>query len=159
MSEETGKPDAPGVAIHPPIALAIALVLAVGLGAVYPLPFLPETFPRYLAGGALVLLALALIAWAGRTFRMAHTGILTSQAARTIVSSGPFAFSRNPIYVAMFIGLIGLAIALDNRWFFVAAIGMYFVIRYGVVAREEAYLARKFGAQYLDYKAKVRRWL
>ncbi len=70
-----------------------------------------------------------------------------------------FAFTRNPIYVGAHIGTIGVAIALNSLWILATLVPFYFVIRYGVVAREEAYLERKFGNAYLAYKARVRRWL
>ena len=59
----------------------------------------------------------------------------------------------------MFGGLIGLAIAFDNLWLLVMLVPFALVIRYGVVAREEAYLGRKFGDVYRDYRLRVRRWL
>ena len=59
----------------------------------------------------------------------------------------------------MMLGLIGLAIAFNSLWILVTLVPFFFVLRYGVVAREEAYLERKFGRAYLDYKDRVRRWL
>ena len=153
------QPDAPGVVIHPPIALAIALVLAFALNWFWPLPFVPPTIPHIQAGVLLVIGALLIIRWAAVTFRQAHTNILTSQAATTIVATGPFAYSRNPIYVAALIGMAGAAIAFDSLWFLLALVVIWFVLRYGVIAREETYLKHKFGGAYLDYKSKVRRWL
>jgi protein-S-isoprenylcysteine O-methyltransferase Ste14 len=114
--------------------------------------------PGIEAGLVLLLAALLIVRWAAVTFRKAHTNILTSQSATAIVSDGPFARSRNPIYVAIFLGLIGFALAFNSLWFLVALVPMYAVIRYGVIAREESYLERKFGQQYLDYKTHVRRW-
>jgi protein-S-isoprenylcysteine O-methyltransferase Ste14 len=153
------KPDAPDVVIHPPIALAIALVLAFALNWVMPLPFVPPAIPHIQTGVLLVIAALLIIRWAAVTFRKARTNILTSQATTTIVATGPFAYSRNPIYAAALIGMVAAAIAFNSLWFLAALVVIYVVLRYGVIAREEIYLERKFGAPYLDYKAKVRRWL
>jgi protein-S-isoprenylcysteine O-methyltransferase Ste14 len=75
------------------------------------------------------------------------------------VTGGPFRFTRNPIYLGMFLGLIGLAIAFDSLWVLAMLVPFALVIRYGVVAREESYLERKFGDVYLAYKSGVRRWL
>ena len=66
---------------------------------------------------------------------------------------------RNPIYLDMMLGLIGLAIAFNSLWLLVTLVPFALVIRYGVIAREEAYLERKFGEVYLAYKSRVRRWL
>jgi len=73
--------------------------------------------------------------------------------------SRPYRFTRNPIYLAMFLGLIGLAIAFDNLWLLMMLVPFALVVRYGVVAREEAYLERKFGDVYRGYRSRVRRWL
>ena len=67
--------------------------------------------------------------------------------------------TRNPIYLGMFLGQTGIAIGFDNLWVLAMLAPFYFVIRDGVVAREEAYLERKFGAVYRGYKSPVRRWL
>jgi len=156
MSDQS---DAPDVVIHPPIALAIALVLAFALNWFWPLPFVPPAIPHTQLGVLLIIGMLLIIRWAAVTFRKARTNILTSQAATTIVATGPFAYSRNPIYVAALLGMIGAAIAFDSLWFLAALVVIWFVLRYGVIAREETYLECKFGAPYLDYKSKVRRWL
>jgi protein-S-isoprenylcysteine O-methyltransferase Ste14 len=77
----------------------------------------------------------------------------------TIVDTGPYRFTRNPICLGMALGLIGLAIALDTLWLWLTLVPFAIIIRYGVVAREEAYLERKFGDVYRRYRARVRRWL
>jgi protein-S-isoprenylcysteine O-methyltransferase Ste14 len=77
----------------------------------------------------------------------------------TIVETGPYRFTRNPIYLGMVLGLIGLAIAFNSLWLLVTLVPFALVIRYAVITREEAYLERKFGEVYLAYKSRVRRWL
>jgi len=72
--------------------------------------------------------------------------------------AGSYRFSRNPIYVGMFLSVVGGA-ALNSLWQFAALAILYAIIRWGVVAREEAFLTRKFSAPYTDYAARVRRWL
>jgi protein-S-isoprenylcysteine O-methyltransferase Ste14 len=151
--------DAPNVVIHPPIALGMAIVIAFGANWIYPLPFVPPEIPHLELGLVVMLLALLLVRWAIQTFRKAKTNILTNQATLAIVSTGPFAYSRNPIYVGALIGLIGIALAANSFWFLVALVVIFLVLQFGVIAREEDYLTRKFGQTYLDYKAKVRRWL
>jgi protein-S-isoprenylcysteine O-methyltransferase Ste14 len=91
--------------------------------------------------------------------RKAGTRVETYKPTTTIVVNGPCRFTRNPIYIGMSRGLIGLAIAFDSWWILAMLALFYLVIRYGVVAREEAYLERKFGDVYLGYKSRVRRWL
>lgn len=155
----TGTNDAPQVAVHPPIALALGLIAGFGLNWLYPLPFVPPSLPRAAIGLVLFLLGIFLAVWSARSFRKAGTQVLTNQPASTIVSTGPYGFSRNPIYVGMFVGLIGIAIGFNTLWILAVAVVLYFVIRFGVIAREEIYLESKFGSRYLDYKARVRRWV
>ena len=104
-------------------------------------------------------LALALFAWAIITMTRAGSNVPTNRPTTTIVESGPYRFTRNPIYHGMFLALIGLAIAFDNLWLLMMLVPFALVIRYGVVAREEAYLERKFGGTYRGYRSRVRRWL
>ena len=141
------------------MALVIGTIAGFGLNWLFPLPFVPPSLPRAWIGLVLFLAGIFLAAWSVRTFRKAHTNILTSQPASAIVTTGPYGFSRNPIYMGMFLGLIGFAIAFNTLWFLAVLVAMVFVIRFGVIAREEIYLESKFGARYLDYKARVRRWL
>ncbi|HEY5082913.1 MAG TPA: isoprenylcysteine carboxylmethyltransferase family protein [Rhizomicrobium sp.] len=141
------------------MALAIGTIAGFGLNWLFPLPFVPPSLPRAWIGLVLFLAGIFLAAWSARTFRKAHTNVLTSQSASTIVITGPYGFSRNPIYVGMFLGLGGFAIAFNTLWFLAVLIAMVFVIRFGVIAREEIYLESKFGTRYLEYKARVRRWL
>jgi protein-S-isoprenylcysteine O-methyltransferase Ste14 len=83
----------------------------------------------------------------------------TNKPTTTIVANGPYGVTRNPIYIGMFLEQTGLAIGFDNLWILATLVSFYLVIRYGVIAREEVYLERKFGAVYLGYKSRVRRWL
>src|SRR5262245_12473911 len=87
------------------------------------------------------------------------SNVPTNLPTTAIVESGPYRFTRNPIYLGQFLGLIGLAIAFDNLWLLIMLVPFALVIRYGVVAREEAYLERKFGDVYRGYRSRVRRWL
>src|ERR1700722_2391981 len=97
--------------------------------------------------------------WASATMHKAGTRVETYKPTTTIVADGPYRFSRNPIYLGIFVSQTGLAIGFDNLWLLAMLVPFGFVIRYGVIAREEAYLERKFGAVYGGYKSRVRRWL
>lgn len=160
MSETSGNfHDTSGPVVRPPIAWAVAVVAGLVLGWLLPLPFLPAAMPAGWIGGLIFLAGLALLIWSATTFRQAGTAVQASVPTSSIVSEGPYRYSRNPIYVAMFIGLVGVSIGFDNLWHLALLVLFYLVIRYGVVAREETYLARKFGDAYLGYKRQVRRWL
>ena len=124
-----------------------------------PLPFLPAAVPAGWLGGAVCVVALALFAWAIATITRAGSNVPTNRPTTSIVDTGPYRFTRNPIYLGMMLALVGLAIAFDSLWPLVTLVPFALVIRYGVVAREEAYLERKFGEVYRRYRARVRRWL
>ncbi len=151
--------DTAGVIIRPPIAWGIAVLSGLTLNWLQPLPFVPALVPAVRLGAVVFLLALALFVWAVATMTRAGSNVPTSQPAMTIVDGGPYRFTRNPIYLGMLLGLIGLAVALDSLWLLLTLVPFALVIRYGVVAREEAYLERKFGDVYRRYRSGVRRWL
>jgi protein-S-isoprenylcysteine O-methyltransferase Ste14 len=156
MSDTTDNPNA---VVRPPIALLLAIVVGLTLDWLYPLRWLPTSLPNGWTGATVFALSLALFVWAVVTFRSAGTPVQGTKPTTTIVEDGPYGFSRNPIYVGMFGGLAGIAVGFNSLWVVVALIVFYLVVRHGVVAREEAYLERKFGGVYLDYKSRVRRWL
>jgi protein-S-isoprenylcysteine O-methyltransferase Ste14 len=146
------------VIIRPPLAWGLAVIAGLALDWLVPLPFLPVDLPAGWLDAIVFVLALALLAWAVVTITSAGSNVPTNLPTTTIVASGPYHFTRNPIYLAMFLGLIGLAIAFDNLWLLMMLVPFALVIRYGVVAREEAYLERTFGDVYRGYRSRVRRW-
>jgi protein-S-isoprenylcysteine O-methyltransferase Ste14 len=151
--------DRSNALVRPPLALALAILGGLIVERLIPLPFVPESVPRIWAGIAVLALGLALGAWAIATLRRAGTRVETTKPTTTIVTRGPYRATRNPICVGMLAILIGLAIALNTAWLLVALVPFYLVIRFGVIAREEAYLERKFGETYRSYKSRVRRCL
>jgi protein-S-isoprenylcysteine O-methyltransferase Ste14 len=152
-------PETAQVLIRPPLAWALAVLAGLVLDWLAPLPFLPEDWPAGLLGAVVFVLALAVAIWAIDTMTRAGTNVPTNRPTTAIVESGPYRFTRNPIYLGMFGGLIGLGIAFDNPWLLLLMALFALVIRYGVVAREEVYLERMFGDAYRGYRRRVRRWL
>jgi protein-S-isoprenylcysteine O-methyltransferase Ste14 len=147
------------VIIRPPLAWALAVIAGLALDWLAPLPFVPADLPAGWLGALVFAFALALAAWAIVTMTRAGSNVPTNRPTTTIVESGPYRFTRNPIYLGMFGGLIGLAIAFDTLWLLLVLVPFALVIRHGVVAREETYLERKFGDLYRGYRLRVRRWL
>lgn len=154
-----GKADTARVLVRPPLALAIAIIFGLTLNWLVPLPFMPPGLPRGWIGVILFALCLALLIWAAATITRAGSNVPTNQPTTAIVEAGPYRLSRNPIYLAMLVGLVGLAIAFDTVWLLIMLVPFALVIRYGVIAREERYLERKFGDSYRGYCSRVRRWL
>jgi protein-S-isoprenylcysteine O-methyltransferase Ste14 len=89
----------------------------------------------------------------------AGTPVPTNEPTRALATTGMHGWSRNPIYVGMFLIYGGIAVAARSPWALIFTLPLAITIRYGVVAREEAYLERRFGDAYRDYKSRVRRWL
>ncbi len=110
------------------------------------------------AGAAFLLLGVAGLFAAIRTMLRAQTTINPYKSTTAIVSDGVFGFSRNPIYVSDTILYIGLGLILDTWWALIFTPIVIWIMSTGVIAREEAYLEKKFGNDYLEYKRKVRRW-
>ena len=153
------RSDTAAVIIRPPLALLLAIMAGLALNRFVPLSFLPPDLPALWLGAAAFAVGLALAIWAITTMTRAGSNVPTNLPTTTIVERGPYRFTRNPIYLGMFLALIGLTVALDNFWLLAMLVLFAIVIRYGVVAREEAYLERKFGDVYRSYRSRVRRWL
>ncbi|RBP04579.1 protein-S-isoprenylcysteine O-methyltransferase Ste14 [Roseiarcus fermentans] len=151
--------DHADVLVPPPVALALSVAAAWLADRLWPAPFLPPGFPRWPAGGVVIALGLAIALAAIVQFRRAGTAVRPDRPSRAVLTTGPYRWSRNPIYLAMLLVVAGLAVALDSLWQLAALAVLYGVLRWGVVAREEAYLERKFGAAYRDYARRVRRWI
>jgi protein-S-isoprenylcysteine O-methyltransferase Ste14 len=151
--------DTANVIVRPPIAWALAVLAGLALNWLAPLPFIAAAVPAAWLGAMVFALALALVAWAIVTMTGAGSNVPTNLPTTTIVDTGPYRFTRNPIYLGMVLGLIGLAIAFNSLWLLLTLVPFALVIRYGVIAREEAYLERKFGDVYRSYRSRVRRWL
>ena len=151
--------DSSNAIVRPPIGWALAFAAGLGLNWLYPLPWIPAALPNVWIGASVFAAAFALAIWAIVSFRRAGTRVETTEPTTAIVEHGPYRFTRNPIYMGMFLGQIGFAIGFNSLWILITLIPFYLVLRHGVVAREEAYLERKFGGVYLGYKSRVRRWL
>ena len=150
-----------GVIARPPLLFLGGLLLGYALDRLLPLPFEhPADFSVSLsAGGFLFLLGAAVFVAGIRNLSRAATPIPTNQPTQVLVSTGIHGWTRNPIYLGMFLVYAGIGIAARSPWILLLALPLAITIRYGVVAREEAYLERRFGDAYRDYKARVRRWL
>ena len=92
-------------------------------------------------------------------FRRARTSFDVRKPSTSLITTGPFRFSRNPIYLAMTLLQLGIGIAVDGVWILAALVRALVAMHYGVIVREERYLERKFGDAYRGYKTSVRRWL
>jgi protein-S-isoprenylcysteine O-methyltransferase Ste14 len=146
---------------RPPFLYLACLLLGLALDRVLSLPLiLPEAaLIRWTVGGGLILIGVAIVVAGVRNFSRAATPVPSNQPVRALVTTGIHGWSRNPIYVGMFLLYVGIGIAARGPWVLILALPLVIILRYGVVAREETYLERRFGDAYRDYKVRVRRWL
>ena len=159
----TGNETA-GVIARPPLLFLAALLLGFAFDHVLTLPFpVPRIGPAHwisaIIAGSLILIGLALVATGIRNFSRAGTPVPTNEPTRGLVTTGIHGWVRNPIYLGMFVVYGGIGVAARSPWILIFTLPLAITIRYGVVAREEVYLERRFGDAYLDYRARVRRWL
>lgn len=108
------------------------------------------------------LLVAAFVGWNGWalvTIARRRTALLPGGATTTLIDSGPFARSRNPLYVGLLAGSAGAALLAGSLWALLMLPLEWTLLRWGAVLPEERYLAAKFGSAYTGYTVRVRRWL
>jgi len=152
--------DNPNVVIFPPILLLATVVTGVLLDWLVPIELL-ETVPKWLlmvVGALLFFLGASMPVAARRAFKKAGTNIRPNMPTTTIITSGLYAHTRNPIYQGAVIALLGVALMLGSDWIFLLMLPMLLMLHFGVVLREERYLESKFGEAYRHYKATVPRY-
>jgi protein-S-isoprenylcysteine O-methyltransferase Ste14 len=154
---ESGQDDA-GIKVRPPFIYLAFLLAGFGINYAWPAALFPESL-RYGIGGLLIGLGLILAASAFAQFRRAKTPFRLNRPTTAIVTSGPFRYTRNPLYLALTLVYAGIACIGNSGWSLILLVPVLLIIRYAVIAREERYLERKFGDEYLRYKASVRRWV
>ncbi len=156
MSDE--RHDNAGVIAPPPLIFAAGLLVGLVAHSIRPLR-LNRRNSGWLLGIPPILAAFALFATALQTMRNAGTNVQPNLPSTTVVSSGPYSITRNPIYLAMTLLYSGIGLLANTAWPFFLLPLILVAIRFGVIEREEVYLEQKFGPEYLRYKARVRRWL
>ncbi len=158
MGKGSSEKDWSGVIVPPPIVYLVCLLAGMGLDFFWPIPLLPQAF-QFVVGFTIIGSSFLLVGLAFMKFRRSRTPIDYRKPTTEIIATGPFAYSRNPVYVGMTMLMGGIAIAVDSPWILAMAIPAVLIIHNFVILREEAYLERKFGDDYRRYKAAVRRWI
>ena len=155
---EDNLPDKSQVIMPPPLLFGIFLLVGLLLNYLWPIGFLPQSILPFLT--LALFAASALIGFhAHQEMARLKTPVNTSRPATALATNGPFRFSRNPLYVSLMLVYLGFAVLFNSLWLFALAFAFFFVLQRGVIEREEFYLERKFGDDYRQYKARVRRWV
>ena len=150
-----GGPN-PGL-LRPPIIFLSSILLGIALNLAWPLHFVPTSVR--LLGPLVTACAVVLFLLSYREFRAAGTSVRGSTRSTRIVRTGPYRFSRNPIYLAFILFVLGLSDWLNNAWLLVTLVPAVAIIAMIVIPREERFLESNFHEEYSRYKAAVRRWL
>jgi len=150
--------DSPGIRVPPPLIYLLPLASGLLLDRKSRIPFLPRRVARIL-GWPLVGGGVALSGWAIRTMRAAETTMRPDKPVSNLIQDGPFRYTRNPLYLSDAMIYAGIAVLRNSLWAIVLLPLAVLAIQREVMGREERYLERTFGEEYLVYKARVRRWI
>jgi protein-S-isoprenylcysteine O-methyltransferase Ste14 len=152
------RPCSPGIHFPPPFLYVALFLLGLLLGHLVPLPPLPRT-PSRLTAAVLLIPGFGLVFWSLWLFLRVRTSPLPMRPASSLVRSGPYRWTRNPMYLGMLLLYLGVALLFDVLWALVLSPAVVLLVGRLVIAREERYLEGKFGDDYRQYKTQVRRWI
>ncbi|PCJ23434.1 MAG: hypothetical protein COA96_11835 [SAR86 cluster bacterium] len=157
-AKEVSDKKGAAVKFPPPLIFVILIFLGVGLGYILPVGLgVPESFK--ILGISITLFGVAVAILVNGSFKRKGTAIEPWKPTTAIITTGFYAWSRNPIYLGFCLFNIGIGIASNNFWIFISFIPGALLVYLVAIAREEAYLEDKFGDEYTAYKNKVRRWI
>lgn len=152
------KTDHPQIRIDAPVLLAITILITIVLQRFVPLPFLPS-LPSRIIGAILFIGGISIGIPAFRGMLKAKTSPNPHRPTDALVFEGTYRITRNPMYLSMLVIYAGISIFVQNPWFIVFLPILAWLFTTWVIIPEEKYLEQKFGADYLDFKARVRRWI
>jgi len=150
--------DTSGVTIPPPIVYFLFILIGIGLNYLWPFSFFPQSIQGPI-GYTIIALSLILFGLVLREFSRSSTSIDHRKSTTAIISSGPFRYSRNPVYLSLTILAIGVSFVVDSLWVIIMTIPAILIVHYAVILKEEAYLIKIFGDKYRHYMNSVRRWI
>jgi protein-S-isoprenylcysteine O-methyltransferase Ste14 len=150
--------DAPNVRIIPPLVYLAGLVIGFLANIWMPIKVVPS-FVAWTSGGLLIFCGAILTGSAVLKFKDVGTTVRPDRAASTLVIGGPYKITRNPMYLGLACVYFGVAVAGQSVWALILLPVVLTIIQHRAIEPEEAFLERRFGADYVGYKEKVRRWI
>jgi protein-S-isoprenylcysteine O-methyltransferase Ste14 len=150
--------DNPGVRFPPPALYVVAVLGGYLMNRRWRLPIANGVPVRVVASALIVAWALLTVSSIGN-FRRFRTSIVPVRPATSLVVSGPYRFTRNPMYVGLAILTVALSLFMNSWWPILLLVPVLILVQVLVIAPEERYLERRFGADYVIYTHRVRRWL
>ena len=146
------------IRLHPAAIFVLLVILARLMDSQWPVPIAALPAVHWL-GVVLLVAGVSSILLAYRALLGVGTHIDPSQPTTRVVSGGIYAYSRNPVYLGLCLLVAGWGLQKNSLIFVASAFLLGAALWWAVVQREEAYLEKKFGDEYLSYKGRVRRWL
>jgi protein-S-isoprenylcysteine O-methyltransferase Ste14 len=150
--------DHADVKIPPPLIYVAGFVLGLALERFFPELVLPK-IPSRVAALLCIALGVTIAVWSVGLFHRERTSFVPIKPTTTLVIYGPYRFTRNPMYLGLVCVYLGIALWFGVFWALILLPAVMALIQRYVIIREEQYLERKFGGEYLKYKADVRRWI
>ena len=144
--------------VPPPLVYAAPLAAAWAVDRLLPWR-MPASRWRTGAGVALVVAGQAISAAGAMTFRNARTPVIPGRSATTMVTSGPYVYTRNPMYLGMTVAYVGGSLVLGTWWAPVVLPAVVAFVDRNVIRREETYLRSRFGEEYDEFSRHTRRWI
>lgn len=148
----------PAVKFPPPILFVLGLGLAFVLDRVAPLWRVPDHAALAMVGAVLVVGGLGFVYAGILTFRRFRTAVYPNRPAKLVVETGPFALTRNPMYVGMTVFYLGMLLLMRSVWALALLPAVLVALQHFVIRREERHLTEKFPDAYAAYRARVPRW-
>lgn len=155
---QIGRENSLGIRVIPPLVYLAGGGIGYGLENAWPMVERPWPWTVGLAVVAISLSALIVVS-AISSFRKVSTPFDVRKPATSLVTDGPYRFSRNPGYLALTLFYVGLTIFLGSVWMLLLLAPILLVMHFDVVRKEEKHLESRFGEDYLRYKSRVRRWI
>jgi len=144
--------------LRPPVLALLIIIISATLHFSFPVRQLIY-FPYNLLGITGIVVGIWLAAWGKETFQKLDTPVKPGEKPKNLVTSGPFKFTRNPMYFGFVISLLGIAILFGSLIAFISPVIFFLIIRFAFIPFEERLVRKTFGKKYLDYKKRVRRWI
>lgn len=146
------------IRLIPPTYFLLGLIPGIVLQFIFPFQLLPNPI-NFISGLAMICIAFALALWTGVTLKQAGTHIHIRHPTLTLVTHGPYRFSRNPMYLSLLLLIIGISLLFNFIWFLLCIPLIVFLVNVFVIQHEECNLEKLFGQAYTQYQCKARRWV
>ncbi|MBU4463268.1 MAG: isoprenylcysteine carboxylmethyltransferase family protein [Proteobacteria bacterium] len=157
---EKSLKDSAAIRVPPPVFFFACLGFGILLEYFFPIHLISlSPIPRVIVGSIFIIISGYFAVSAFFVLIKNMTPFDTAKSTTKMVTDGAYRFSRNPLYFSLLLLLFGIAVLMFSLWLFFTIPILYILFLFKAVKPEESYLSKKFGEEYLNYSAKVRRWI